>query len=252
MKKGSIPSERGGPSTPARLMALTALAVFVGEFLVMLLLARLPPISVFTEALLDASLITTLVGPFLYLFLFRPMENQIEVRKKAEEKLSRANESLEQRVAERTAELSRGNELLRLEIEDRRRTEERLWKSNEFVRSVIESAPCVLLIYELGSRRCSYVNGMVADLLGYEPEDVCREDRDFLRHILDDQDYAALRRSTVGVEDVSERDVFGGRYRLLKADGERRKFGVKAVVLGRDPGDVAKDILLTAVEIEDD
>ncbi len=240
----------GKRSTPARLMVLTALAVFVGEFLVMLLLARLPALEVGIEALLDATLITALVGPFLYLFLFRPMALQMEVRRKAEELLSEANESLERRVEERTAELRRGNELLRLEIEERREVEEKLWKSNEFVRSVLESAPCVVLIYELGRRRCSYVSGRVVDVLGYPPEEVCREDWDFLRHALEDREYSSLVEVGASVAEDADGAIFGGTYRLRKADGEWAEFGVKAVVLSRDTDGVAREILLTAVELE--
>ena len=230
-------------------MALTALVVFVGEFLVMLLLARLPSLEVGVEALLDATLTTALVGPFLYLFLFRPMARQIEVRMKAEEQLGRANESLERRVEERTAALTRGNELLRLEIEERKQVEEKLWKSNDFVRSVIESAPCVILIYEIDRRRCSYANGRVVDLLGYPPDEVCREDRDFLRHALEDREYSSLLDVGASVVKDADGEIFGGTYRLRKADGDWAGFGVKAVVLSRDRGGVAREILLTAVEL---
>jgi len=41
------------PPSPRRLLIVTALAVFLGEFLVMLLLAVLPPMATIVEALAD-------------------------------------------------------------------------------------------------------------------------------------------------------------------------------------------------------
>jgi len=233
-------------------MLFTALAVFIGEYLVMFVLPLLRPLSIGTEAIIDATLLTTLVGPFLYLFLFRPMALQIEVRKKAEEELRRANTSLEQRVEERTAELARGNAMLRLEIDERRRAEDKLWRSNEFVRSLVESVPCILLIYDIAKHRCSFVNGWVTELLGYPQEEVCLQGRDFLSRILGDQGYASYMLATSSLQDQEDGAVNGGNYPLQSASGEHQTFMVKTVVLSRDPDLAVREILITATELPDE
>jgi len=58
--------------------------------------------------------------------LYRAAQQELAVRKRAEEALRRAHDDLERRVKERTAELSRINEALQAEINERERMEERL------------------------------------------------------------------------------------------------------------------------------
>lgn len=65
----------------------------------------------------------------------------IDERKKVEEALQRANERLESRVQERTADLRRAYEALREEMGIRRQTEEDLRASQEKYRALFESFP---------------------------------------------------------------------------------------------------------------
>jgi signal transduction histidine kinase len=91
---------------------LTASSAFVAEFVAMMLLARLEPLPQVFKAILDSFLLIVLISPALYLFLFRPLMREIQSRERAEAALKTANSMLEQRVAERTAELSASNERL--------------------------------------------------------------------------------------------------------------------------------------------
>jgi two-component sensor histidine kinase/DNA-binding NarL/FixJ family response regulator len=60
------------------------------------------------------------------LTLQQDLAKEITVRKEAEKSLKKSNDELERRVTERTFQLSKVNESLRTEIEERRRTEELL------------------------------------------------------------------------------------------------------------------------------
>lgn len=71
---------------PIFLFAITTLSIFLGEGLVMLVLPHLPRMNVFETALVDASLLTLIVIPTLYMFLFRPMRTHMEERKKIEDR----------------------------------------------------------------------------------------------------------------------------------------------------------------------
>ena len=69
---------------------------------------------------------------------------QIQERKEAEEALRKAHSELEQRVQERTAELLQANEKLQQEIEERKRTEEAIGQTEEKYRLLVQNIPSVV------------------------------------------------------------------------------------------------------------
>jgi PAS domain S-box-containing protein len=82
---------------PFRLLILTGGSIFVAEALIMfLLLPNMPSLSPPVEAIFDALLLTIMVFPILYIFLFRPMILHIIERRRAEEKTKLANAELNQ------------------------------------------------------------------------------------------------------------------------------------------------------------
>ncbi len=71
---------------PRRLFIATAVSFLIAELLIMYLThVLLPPLPIYIEVLLDASVLTTLGFFILYFFLFRPMIIHINERKHAEE-----------------------------------------------------------------------------------------------------------------------------------------------------------------------
>ncbi|MCH8888409.1 MAG: PAS domain S-box protein, partial [SAR324 cluster bacterium] len=76
----------------------------------------------------------------------------ISERKKAEEALREANENLESRVEERTAELRRANEALTAQIAERERTEVELRKSENLLKRIIDEIPAALAVKDMQGR----------------------------------------------------------------------------------------------------
>lgn len=99
---------------PLYVLIVTICSVFISEVLIMFILAVLPfSLGLYERAFLDGILLTFLMFPLFYLFLFRPMVLHISERKKAEQELLKANINLEERVEKRTAELKVANQSLR-------------------------------------------------------------------------------------------------------------------------------------------
>jgi adenylate cyclase len=102
----------------------------------------------------------------------------ISPQKQAEEMLRLANEELEMRVLTRTAELEDANEMMNLEIGERRRVETELRAAEERLRAVIEHLPGVIYTWRVPTPEDSehtqtgtYTSPQIEDLLGFTPEE---------------------------------------------------------------------------------
>jgi signal transduction histidine kinase/GAF domain-containing protein len=110
--------------SPLKLVLSIALSIFVYEAILMLLFSFFPSLSRWLKSLLDSTLLVVLLSPTLYFFLFHPLSQHKRERQRAEERLKKAQEELEMRVCERTAELAEKNEELKREIQKRWQAEE--------------------------------------------------------------------------------------------------------------------------------
>ncbi|MBI4858860.1 MAG: PAS domain S-box protein [Candidatus Riflebacteria bacterium] len=119
-------SRHGEVPRPVVLVLITLASVFVGELTIMVVLQHVVVPAGLASALLDATLLTALVTPVLFLSLFRPLSRGLTESHQAAEALRQSHEQLETRVAERTAELVQANEALRAEVTERTRAEESL------------------------------------------------------------------------------------------------------------------------------
>ena len=116
------PGDRGVPRPgrrPLRLLLTMTVAGFAVGFLIMGLLAMLPPMAALPEALLGAALLTVLIVPVLYLFAFRPLVTQLAERSLADEGFRGRSEGREETVGTRTGELAQADASLRAEVAGR-------------------------------------------------------------------------------------------------------------------------------------
>jgi PAS domain S-box-containing protein len=91
----------------------------------------------------------------------------------AKEMLLLHQEDLERRVAERTNELEEANELMTLEIGERRRMEHEVRQVQERYRRLVENLPGITYLWEVrpdGLRSFDYVSPRVEEVLGFSPE----------------------------------------------------------------------------------
>ena len=251
VRQRDIPSEvRPKYLSPPRLFAIIALTVFLGEVSVMIVLASLPEMPTFTEALLDGAMITLITTPALLFFLFRPLALHIDRREIAEEKLRIMNDMLEERVAERTADLSLANEHLKKEIDDRTAAEKQLSKSAEFINQILVAAPCVLAIYDVNTMECSYINDRVTDFLGYSPDEVVLKGAAFFEEVFTQETFRIFRDLNTRISAGIEGEIMKCECELRATDNQVHHFGIGLVSVNTTPADSPKDILLAAIPSE--
>ncbi|MBW2442469.1 MAG: PAS domain-containing protein [Deltaproteobacteria bacterium] len=154
--------------SPARLVMLVALSVFISEATVMFVIAFLPVTSLWLHALFDATLLVILLAPVLYFCLFRTLVGHIQQRQMVEAELRDHRDRLDELVAERTAELTAANQALKNEISERKKAEAELTDRAERARQIADSLP--LLVASVGAdRRYRFLNREHERLYGISP-----------------------------------------------------------------------------------
>jgi signal transduction histidine kinase len=126
MKSVKSRSLRTSSRSPWFFLSGISISIFVAEVFVMFVLALLPKLPDLVESLLDGTLLSLLVAPALYYFLYRPLTAENHDRQLIEQELRRSSEilqaqaeqlyeysqTLEQQVNDRTAALSTKNQEL--------------------------------------------------------------------------------------------------------------------------------------------
>ncbi|MBN1105019.1 MAG: PAS domain S-box protein [Deltaproteobacteria bacterium] len=93
-------------------------------------------------------------------------------RKEAEDRLRKAHEDLEGRVQERTQELFQANQLLMGEVQERRRAEEELKKTNRFLESILDSSSSISIISTDIDQNVLFWNKGAENLFGFTAEEM--------------------------------------------------------------------------------
>jgi hypothetical protein len=113
---------------PFPLIIIVIISIFVIEALVLFFLSNFISLSITSEAMVDSFLLVLVLYPLLHLLIIRPFQTEITKRKIVEEKLREHHEELGELVKERTTELLKANEKLKLEVTERKKTGEELQK----------------------------------------------------------------------------------------------------------------------------
>jgi PAS domain-containing protein len=240
-----------GNLTPTQLVGLTALAIFVAELLIMFFLPLLPPIPVAFGAFLDALLLTLIAAPVLYFFLFRPLVLQIDERIKAERALRELNQSLEERVELRTADLARSNKALQIEIHERKATEDRIRRANNFVQRLIESAPCLMATIDVTTMKSNYVNGRIEDFLGISPDEVAAAGGKILDLVVAESSRNEIERIVRELAVAPHGEIARKQLEFKDSDGRITPFRCAIVVASRTAIEEAEEVLLVATPVDD-
>jgi PAS domain S-box-containing protein len=149
----------------------------------------------------------------------------ITAQKDAEEALRLVNDDLEFRVLTRTAELEDTNELMALEIGERRRAEKALHLAQRRYRDLIEDLPAVVYAIETNRRDrheevdepipLPYMSPKIRDMVGYTPQEW--QQVDFWKERLHPHDRKWV--SELADRSAATGEPFTAEYRFLAKDG---------------------------------
>jgi signal transduction histidine kinase len=101
MKHSSVKHPLGTKQrSPWAFLLKIALSVFCAETFIMLLFLWLPKLPDLVETFLDSTLLSVLIAPVLYFFMYRPLVQEISVRSRIEAELRQSQGLLEQQTRE--------------------------------------------------------------------------------------------------------------------------------------------------------
>jgi PAS domain S-box-containing protein len=159
----------------------------------------------------------------------------VTAQKEAEAQLRNAKDELEFRVRARTSQLAEANELMSLEIGERRRMEHELRGAEERYRRLVEDLPAVIYIWQPldlpDGSDATYFSPQIEQLLGFSPSEWAHR-TGLWRTRLHPHDHDRVVAATDRVARTGE--PFHMEYRYLAQDGRVVWVLDRATLLSRD------------------
>jgi PAS domain S-box-containing protein len=207
--------------TVFRMLVILVLSIFVVETLLMLAYDRFAQLHTLAGDLLDGVLLSVLISPVMYLFLFRPMHGNIVELHAAKKLLQQQHDSLEEQVQRRTAELVVRNEQLAVLVQDLKIAEEKY-------RNLVECLPSITYTMTLdGSGQTIFVSPQIEGL-GFPVSDWL-ETVDFRSERMHPDDLGRVEKAFAHSRETGE--PFRCDYRLFTNDNKVRWFHDEASVV---------------------
>ena len=143
------------------------------------------------------------------------------------------------------------NAVLEAEIEQRKRVEEQLRESQNWLSAVIKMNPNVLYVYDAIEQRTLYLNRELYTDIGYSLAEIQQMPAAFLPNLIHAEDLPAFSEHMSRIETAKDGESFELEYRIQHKNGEYRWFLSRDTVFVRAADGKPWKILGTATEISD-
>jgi PAS domain S-box-containing protein len=120
------------------------------------------------------------------------------------------------------------------DISDRKRAEQELQKSQQFVQKIAEASPNILYIYDLKKQCSIYCNREITSVLGYTPTEVQAMGAELGANLMHPEDRAKLPKHYAKIEAAEDGQIFELEYRMRHINGEWRWLYSRSSVFSRD------------------
>jgi len=135
------------------------------------------------------------------------------------------------------------------EINERKKVEEELRKSQHFIQKVADTAPYTLYIYDLVNQELFYVNEQVNILLGYSIAEIEAMNVNSFTELIHPEDLPQFPAHFAKIAQAQEGDIIEIDYRVHHSSGEWRWFHCREVIFTKTVDGKPQQILGTAQDI---
>lgn len=134
-------------------------------------------------------------------------------------------------------------------ISERRKAEKEILNNQKFIKRIADSLPSVLYIYDLKGPQISFTNYKIAELLGYNADEVVKQKQSFFEKYIHPDDYKKLRSNFSKYYEARDNEILNYEYRILNSEGKYRWFRSYEVVFSRNEAGEVTEILGSAFDI---
>ncbi len=134
-------------------------------------------------------------------------------------------------------------------ISERRKAEKEILSNQKFISRIADSLPSILYIYDIKGPKISYLNYKIAEILGYDSNEVLKMGQSFFETYIHPDDYSKLRNNFTKYFNAKDNEILNFEYRILNSEGNYRWFRSYEVVFSRNDKGLVTEILGSAFDV---
>jgi PAS domain S-box-containing protein len=136
-----------------------------------------------------------------------------------------------------------------MNITERRKAEEALKESQDFIERIANFSPNIIYIYDLEEQRNVYANKEITNLLGYSPIQIQKMGDNLMNIIVHPEDEKKIQAHWQNCINLGDGEIQQIEYRMRQADGEWLWLYSRDTVFNRNQYGKVKQILGVATDI---